>query len=111
MKFYIGDRLVRVDMVHRYRYAVMEGDKVISFQKNKKDAEEVAAGWRSWRNDTIGRFEKALRQDELYRLREPSKISRSVWDDYHCAAEIFAAIGRMRKIRDTIRVVPLKITK
>ena len=109
MKFFIGDKMVRVDMVHRYRYAVMEGDKAISFQKNKKDAEEVADGLRAWRNDTIRRFEEALRQDELYRLREPSKISRAVWDDYHSAAEIYAAIGRIRKTRDTIRVVPLNI--
>ena len=111
MKFYIGDKLVRVDMVHRYRYAVMEGERVITFQKTRENAEAAADCLKASREGNIRRMEAALHQDQLARQREPLKISRDVWDDYHSAAEICAAIARMRRNRDSIRVVPLKITK
>ena len=110
MKFYYKGRLVRVDMVHRYQYVVVEGeDRIRSFQKTQEDAESVADGIRADIDKTISRFETALRQDEVTRMREPTGFVREIWQNYQCHSEIAAAIRRMRRRRDSIRVVPLEI--
>lgn len=109
MKYYLDGRLLFVDMITPYRFAVLEGDKVITCQQNRAAAEEAAADRRAWRDRIILQFEAALRQDAVTRSWEPKGFIREIWNDYQCQSEIAAAIRRMRRTRDSIRVVPLDV--
>ena len=109
MKYYYNGQLLFVDMVTPYRFAVLEGDKVISCQQNRAAAEEAADCRRDWRDRIIRQFETALQQDAVTRSWEPKGFGSEIWNDYQCQSEIAAAIRRMRRTRDSIRVVPLEI--
>ena len=110
MNFYRNGQLVRVDMVHRYQYVVVEGeDRIRSFQKTRADAEAVANSIRKDIDRDISKFEAALQQDDVTRLWEPTGFIREIWQDYQCQSEIAAAIRRMRRRRDSVRVEPLEI--
>ena len=110
MNFYWNGKHVRCDMVHRYQYVVVEGeDRIRSFQKTRADAEDVANSIRTDIDKTISKFEAALQQNDVTRLWEPTGFIREIWQDYECQSEIAAAIRRMRRRRNSVRVEPLEI--
>ena len=66
MKYYHNGQLLFVDMVTPYRFAVLEGDRVISTQQSLSDAEIVAERQRKGRREFIRRLEGALDYLEQY---------------------------------------------
>ena len=79
MKYYINGQLLFVDMVTPYRYAVMEGDRVITCQQSRKDAESVAYRQRIYREGIIAQFDRALSLEETTRIGQtPDRMARVI---------------------------------
>ena len=112
MKYYYNGRLLFVDMVHTYRYAVLEGDRVITCQPDRKRAEAAAAVSRSYREKIIRQFEKALTLYDVYRQnQEATALFRTIKEDYPTPSLIHAAIRRQRQTLASIRVEPLEVVE
>ena len=109
MKYYINGRLLFVDMVTPYRFAVMEGDRVITCQQTREKAEAAAFDRRRYREGVIAQFDRALSLDEVTRLgKTPDRMTREIREDYPTAPELYAAIQRRRRTLNSIRVVELE---
>ena len=110
MKFYLDGRLLFVDMIHRYAYVVVEGDRPpISYHFTRDSAERSAAEQRERRREYIRQFEQALDLDEITRMQEaPARLYRSIREDYPTPSAIHAAIQRQKKTLASIRVEPLE---
>lgn len=109
MKYYYNGKLLFVDMVHNYQFAVVEGDRVISTQQTRRDAEIVAERQREGRRAFISRLQRALDLDETTRMQETDgRLFRAIRDDYPTPSLIHAAIARQKKTLASIRVEPLE---
>ena len=110
MNFYWNGKHVRCDMVHRYQFIVVEDvDRIQSFHKTRTAAEDVANGIRANIDKDIRRFEAALDLDEVARTREPCGFIREIWQEYKCQSEIAAAIRRLKRRRESVRVETLEV--
>ena len=112
MKYYLNGKLLFVDMHTQYRFAVLEGDRVITCQQTRETAEDAAASKRRYRKTIIEQFERALREPEVTKVGYQSdKLSRDIRADYQSDAEIYVAIQRQKRALQSIRVVPLEISE
>ena len=109
MKYYYNGTLLFVDMVTPYRYAVLEGDRVITCRQTREQAESAAFRQRQYRKNIIAQFDRALNVDEIRRIGQtPDRLTREIREDYPTAAAIYAAIQRQRRTLNSIRVVELE---
>lgn len=110
MKYYYNGKLLFVDMVHNYQFAVVEGDRVISTQQTRRGAEIMAEAQRQSRREFIRRLQGALDHDEVTRMQEADgRLFRSIREDYQTPSAIHAAIRRQKRTLESIRVEPLEI--
>ena len=109
MKYYINGQLLFVDIITPYRYAVMEGDRVITCQQTREKAEAAARDKRRYRENIIAQFDRELHMDDLTRIgKTPDRLRREIREDYPSDSEIYAAIQRQRRMLNSIRVVELE---
>ena len=109
MKYFINGKLLFVDMVTPYRYAVLEGDRVITCRQTREQAESAAFRQRQYRENIIAQFDRALNVDEVKRIGQmPDRMTREIREDYPTAAAIYAAIQRQKRTMESIRVEPLE---
>ncbi len=112
MKYYYNGKLLFVDMITPYRFAVVEGDRVISTQQSLSDAEIVAERQRKGRREFIRRLEGALDLDEVTRMQNSDgRLFRTIREDYPTPSLIHAAIRRQRQTLASIRVEPLEVVE
>lgn len=110
MKYYYNGKLLFVDMVHNYQFAVVEGDRVISTQQTRRGAEIMAEAQRQGRREFIRRLQGALDLDEVTRLQKSDgRLFRSIREDYPTPSAIHAAIARQKRTLASIRIEPLEI--
>ena len=110
MKYYYNGKLLFVDMVHNYQFAVVEGDRVISTQQTRRGAEIMAEAQRQSRREFIRRLQGALDLDEVTRMQESDgRLFRSIREDYPTPSAIHAAIQRQKRTLASIRVEPLEV--
>ena len=109
MKYYFNGKLLFVDMVHNYRFAVVEGDRVISTQQTRRGAEIMAEAQRQSRREFIRRLQGALDLDEVTRMQDSDgRLFRSIREDYPTPSAIHAAIQRQKRTLASIRIEPLE---
>lgn len=109
MKYYYNGKLLFVDMVHNYQFAVVEGDRVISTQQTRRGAEIMAEAKRQSRREFIRRLQGALDLDEVTRMQDSDgRLFRTIREDYPTPSAIHAAIARQKKTLASIRVEPLE---
>lgn len=109
MKYYYNGKLLFVDMIHNYQFAVVEGDRVISTQQTRRGAEIMAEAHRQSRREFIRRLEGALDLDEVTRMQEADgRLYRSIREDYPTPSAIHAAIARQKRTLASIRIEPLE---
>ena len=109
MKYYYNGKLLFVDMIHNYQFAVVEGDRVISTQQTRRGAEIMAEAHRQSRREFIRRLEGALDLDEVTRMQgSDGRLFRSIRED-PTPSLIHAAIQRQKRTLASIRVVPLEV--
>lgn len=115
MKFYFKDepeKLLRIDMVHRYTHAVCDGDRVISFQKSAESARALAAELRQGKEKYIRQLEAAMDQDSVYSKNEQAKLTAlEIRRKYPTAGLLYGEIRRVRNTVDNIRVRELTVTE
>ena len=112
MKYYYNGKLLFVDMVTPYRFAVVEGDRVISTQQTRHGAEIVAEAQRRSRREFIRRLEGALDLDEVTRMQDSDgRLFRTIREDYPTPSAIYATIQRQKKTLASIRVEPLEVVE
>ena len=110
MKYYVEGKFLFVDMNTPYKFAVMEGDRVITCQQTRAAAEADAAAKRRYRKTIIEQFDRALHLPEVTKIGYPKdRLSSDIRADYQSDAELYAAIQRQKRTLQSIRVVPLEI--
>lgn len=107
MKFYTKDepeKLLRVDIVHRYSHVVKEGDMIITFQKSKGAADDVAKELYRSRMGIIRDLEAAIQNDY-----GGTAAVRAMRERYGSSGLLHAALQRQRNLLSKIRVVELLV--
>lgn len=104
MRFYAADepdKLIRIDLNHRYTHIVREGDRVISFQKDLASAVSLKNTLVKEHMGTINELNAA------YQHCMHNSTSHKMIDKYPTPALIAAAIRREQGIINKIKIVEL----
>ena len=111
MKFYCEGNFLFIDMKHRYQFAVMEGDRVITCQKERVQAEATADELRRARRKNIEALKNGLCRDPAQNREGDKVFGRAIHELYPSDGLIYGAIRRQQAAHDSIRVVPLTVTE
>lgn len=111
MKFYLGDRLLFIDMNHYYTHCVVEGeDRVLCCHKSLSDAERVCREIRSQKFSKVREFRTLLDNGHAYSSDKKTAYGMDPKVLYPTSGLLFAAIRRMEKTANSIRVMPLTVS-
>lgn len=110
MKYYLGDKLLFVEMVQKYTHCVVEGeDRVICCQKSPSEAQRVCREIRAQKYRRYEDMQRLLDGGHEYTAASTTMFGTDLKDLYPTAGLLHAAMRRIRKNAESVRVVELTV--
>ncbi|MBR3975311.1 MAG: hypothetical protein IKJ88_05560 [Clostridia bacterium] len=111
MKFYLNDKLLFVDMHHHYTHAVVEGeDRVICCQKSEAAAKKVCLELKMQKGEILNEMNEILIKGHAYSSPKKTAYGIDFRELYPTAGLLVAAVHRLERNINSIRVEPLTVT-
>ena len=110
MKFYLGDRLLFIDMNHQYTHCVVEGeDRVICCQKSLSEAQNVCRDIKDQKLKRVENMQRLLNGGHEYTGAGTTMFGTDLKDLYPTAGLLHGAMLRIRKNAESVRVEALTV--
>ena len=110
MKYYLGNKLLFVDMIQSYTHCVVEGeDRVICCQKSHSEAERVCRDIRMLKLKRIEDMQRLLDGGHEYTGATTTMFGTDYKDLYPTAGLLHGAMRRLRKNAESVRVMELRV--
>lgn len=112
MKYYLGNKLLFVDMAQKYTHCVVEGeDRVICCQKSLSEAQRVCADIKLQKHSKIRELQELFETGHAYSSEKKTAFGIDPRELYPTAGLLRAAIRRMQKTAESVRVMPLTVVE
>lgn len=112
MKYYLEDKLLFIDMVQKYTHCVVEGeDRVICCQKSLPEAERVCRDIRAQKYRRYEDMQRLLDGGHEYMSASTAMFGTDLKDLYPTAGLLHAAMRRIRKNAESVRVAELTVVE
>lgn len=108
MKYYLGDKLLFINMHHHYTHCVVEGDRLITCQKSWEEAQQVASTIRAQKAKKLNEMKELLQKGHAYSAPKQTAYGMDLRELYPTAGLLAAGIRRMEKTIRSIRVLELR---
>lgn len=109
MKYYLGDRLLFIDMHQNYTHCIVEGeDRVLCCQKTPAEAERVCCEIIAQRSERLNEMKRVLDKGHAYTKGANNSYGADIKELYPTSGLLFGAIKRMEKMIRSIRVAELR---
>ncbi len=112
MKYYLGDKLLFVDMIQHYTHCIVEGeDRVICCLKSFMEARQVCINIKSEKEERINAYKELLDKGHAYSDKRKSAYGLDPKELYPTAGILHSVIKNMERNLASVRVEPLIIVE
>ena len=112
MKYYLGNKLLFIDMNQHYTHCVIEGeDKGICCLKSQEEAHRACFEIKTEKDRRISELRRLMKSGHAYSRERNSAYGVDPRELFPTAGLLAAAIRRMEKNMASVRVEPLIIVE